>query len=157
MSFASEKHRVVSLLDCPLQLGISKWGIGPNGEKNSTGFSSGSRRSIQRIRNTFPPLRSGLLRILTHINPLLTYACDLLHYLLETRIIAGPLLRSNWLIIFSVCLLPPAFFNFFPRVTLSEEEGGVRGSISNFGPRLPHPPPQMKHFYNHPRDQHMYQ
>ena len=81
------------------------------------------------------------MRILTHINPLLTYACDLLHYLLETRIIAGPLLRSNWLIIFSVCLLPPAFFYFFPRVTLSEEEGGVRGSISNFGPRLPPPSP----------------
>ena len=74
----------------------------------------------------------------------------------------GSLLLPNWLIILYVCLSslppPPPFVSFFLRVTLSEEEEGVGWSRSNFGPPLPLPPPasfQIKHFYNHPSDQHM--
>ena len=74
----------------------------------------------------------------------------------------GSLLLPNWLIILYVCLSslppPPPFVSFFLRVTLSEEEEGVGWSRSNFGPPLPLPPPasfQIKHFYNHPWDQHM--
>ena len=64
------------------------------------------------------------------------------------------LLLPNWLIILYVCLSsipsPPLAFSFFPRVTLSEEERGVRWSRSSFGPLFPPATPQIKHFYTCP-------
>ena len=73
----------------------------------------------------------------------------------------GSLLLPNWLIILYVCFSslppPPPFVSIFPRVTLSEEEGGVRWSRSSFGPLFPPASPLIKHFYTCPWDQHMYQ
>ena len=111
--------------------------------------------AASRLPNSPPPLTDPC------------HTCDLLYYLMETRIIAGSrqgqdhsYCRTGWLSYMFVC--PPSprlFFFFFLRVTLSEEEGGVRWSRSNFGPPFPPPPasPQIKHFYDHPWDQHMYQ
>ena len=106
-------------------------------KKKPTGFSSGSRGRIQRIRNTFPPGGSGVWRILTHTNPLLTYACDLLHFY-YCRITFMTKLVDYLLCLFA----PPPAFLFFPARNLERGRGGVRWLRRNFGPPLPPPLPK---------------
>ena len=112
--------------------------------------------AASRLPNSPPP------PLLTHAIPVTFYITWWKQELLQDHGKARITLTAE-LVDYLICLFvlpPPAFsFFFFLRVTLSEEEGGVRWSRSNFGPPFPPPPasPQIKHFYDHPWDQHMYQ
>ena len=88
-------------------------GIGPEGEKktlldSAADLEGGS--SVSATPSHPPPGGSGVWRILTHTNPLLTYACDLLHYYYcRITFMTKP-------VDYLLCLFapPPAFLFFFP-------------------------------------------
>ena len=92
-----------------------------------------------------PPGGSGVWRILTHTNPLLTYACDLLHhYYCRITFMTKP-------VDYLLCLFasPPAFL-FFPARNLERGRGGCALVEKKFWTTPSSPSAQIKRFYNRP-------